>query len=82
MPGINLKAEMQVDLAIGQVRLTETFLRFYSPISSSSMLFSPGIFFGGDLQIALATPFGLIASEGTCTMPDVDKILGRKPYFQ
>ncbi|HET8846784.1 MAG TPA: hypothetical protein VFN35_35305, partial [Ktedonobacteraceae bacterium] len=52
-PGINLKADIGVNLSLGAAELQDTYLVFYSPMEEvrSGISYSPGLFLGGLLQI-------------------------------
>jgi hypothetical protein len=75
LPGINLKAEANVALSIGQLELAAVFLRLYSPPSldwlSAHPQFEPSMFFGGDLHIGRDVTLEVVAQK----VPGMDNLL-------
>jgi hypothetical protein len=65
LPGINLKADVKVNLSIEQMTLKDMFVAFYSPLakSVSHVYYDPGLFFGGMLQIGEHLSVELVAEK-------------------
>src|SRR5581483_9436485 len=63
--GINLRADLQIDLPIEQMTLKDIFIVCYSPLADEvpGIHYDPGIFLGGTLQIGQTFSVEVVAEK-------------------